>query len=593
MNHVANRDFFLSGDMVSDIQNRMAQAINYHQNGEYQQANQIYQQILISDPKNADALHYSGVIAMQTGDLERSIQLLEKAIAIQPNISGFHSNLAMAYKDNNQFQPALDHYQKALALSPKNPVIHFNLGALYQTYERFEDAFLSYEQSLAINPKQPLVYNNMGHLFLKCGDVQHAILSSKKAMALFPNDPEIQSNYLFSLNYSIDHSFETIINEHIVWGQQYSHIHPKTPLIKRHNRIRVGYVSPDFRKHSVSKFIQAILNHHNKQHFDIYCYSNVKKSDQVTKDLQQSGVYWRDIYFQNDDMVCKQIQADGIHILVDLAGHSSNNRLMVFAKKPAPIQVTYLGYPNTTGLKQIDYRFVDKYSDPDLSCFSGSEHRIYLPNGFLCYSPSEQMPLIAQKTPSKHITFGSFNNLPKINQHVIALWSKILKSVPDSRLLLKTNGFKSTRIQEKYLQYFQKFGIDTARIQLMATVKDENAHLSLYNEIDIALDTFPYNGTTTTCEALWMGIPVITLKGQHHASCVGQSILNQTGLNTWIAKNETDYIRKAIAMAERPEDRAYCRKHLRTCLEQSYLCRQDIFVPCLENVYCQLVQKCS
>jgi predicted O-linked N-acetylglucosamine transferase (SPINDLY family) len=577
--------------MNSAIQNLMAHAIKIHQNGDYQQANQLYQQILISDPKNADALQYSGVIAMQTGNFERAIQLLESAIAIQPDNFGFYSNLAMAYKDNNQFQPALNHYKKALALNPKNPVIHFNLGALYQTYERFEDAILSYEQSLAINPGQSLVHHNLGNLLLKLGDVQNAILSAKKAMALSPNDPEIQSNYLFSLNYSIDHSPETIIKEHLHWGQQYNAFHTKKPLIQSSKRIRVGYVSPDFRKHSVSSFIKAILNYHNKKQFEIYCYSNVKKTDQVTRALKQSGVYWRDIFYQSDDVVCKQIQADGIHILVDLAGHSSSNRLMIFAKKPAPIQMTYLGYPNTTGLPQVDYRLVDKFSDPDLSCFSGSEHRIYLPNGFLCYSPSEQAPSIVRKTSSKHVTFGSFNNLPKINRHVIALWSNILKSVPDSRLLLKTGGFKSTRIQEKFLQYFHEQGIDPKRIELMASVKNERTHLSLYNEVDIALDTFPYNGTTTTCEALWMGIPVITLKGKNHAACVGVSILNQTGLSSWIAHNETDYIKKAISMAERPEDRAYCRQYLRNWISQSFLCRKDLFVPALENVYSQLVRR--
>jgi predicted O-linked N-acetylglucosamine transferase (SPINDLY family) len=574
--------------MNSDIQTLTAKAIQYHQNDDFQQANQFYQKILRINPKNVDALQYSGVIAMQTGDLNRAIQLLKSAIAIQPDISGLHSNLALAYKDNNQFDLALNHYQKALVLNPENPVIHFNLGAMYQTCEHFEDALSAYEKSLAINPEQPLVHNNLGHLFLKFGDVQNAILSSKKALALSPNDSEIQSNYLFSLNYSVDHTPETIINEHHSWGQQYNDFNQRNPITQNSGRIRIGYVSPDFRKHSVSKFIQAILNHHNKNKFDIYCYSNVKKPDNVTNTLKQSGVYWRNIYYQNDDMVCQQIQADGIHILVDLAGHSSNNRLMVFAKKPAPIQMTYLGYPNTTGLPQINYRLVDQYSDPDLSRFSGTEKRIYLPNGFLCYSPSEQTPSIAQKAPSKYITFGSFNNLPKINKHVIALWSNILKSVPDSRLLLKTNGFKSTRIKEKYLEYFQEHGIDTSRIQLMATVKDEKAHLSLYNEIDIALDTFPYNGTTTTCEALWMGIPVITLKGKHHAACVGESILNQTKLNEWIAHSETDYIKKAAGMAERPEDLSYCRKHLRNWIAQSLLCQKENFVTGLERCFADL-----
>ena len=577
--------------MYSDIQNLMAHAIKCHQNCNYHQANQLYQKILLSDPQNADAMHFSGVIAMQTGNLDRAIQLIERAIAIQPNISGFHSNLAMAYKDKEQFQPALDHYKKALVLNPRNPVIHFNLGALYQAYAHFEEARISYEESLTINPNQSLAFHNLGNLLLKLGDVHNAIVSARKAMELSPNNPEIQSNYLFSLNYSIDHSPDTIINEHLKWGQQYIPSRPKKPLIHNSNRIHVGYVSPDFRDHSVSRFIHAILYHHDMQHFDIYCYSNVKKPDHVTHSLKKSGVHWRDIYYQKDDVVCDQIQADGIHILVDLAGHSSNNRLMIFTKQPAPIQLTYLGYPNTTGLSQMNYRLVDQHSDPDLNRFSGSEHRIYLPNGFLCYSTSEQAPPIAQRSISKHITFGSFNNLPKINKHVIVLWSNILKAVPDSRLLLKTVGLKSPRTQDRYLEYFQEQGIDPARIQLMAKVKEERAHLSLYNKMDIALDTFPYNGTTTTCEALWMGIPVITLRGTSHAARVGESILNQSGLSALIAHNEADYINKAIYLAERPDDRVHFRQNLRDWMAQSVLCRKDMFVKDLENIYFQLFRK--
>jgi predicted O-linked N-acetylglucosamine transferase (SPINDLY family) len=576
--------------MNTEIQNIMARANRYHQNGDYHQAKLLYQKILFSDPQNADALQYSGIIAMQCGDLDQAIQLIEKAVTIRPDSSVFHNNLAMAYKDNDQYELAQIHYKKALALNPNNSVLHFNLGALYQTCSQDEDARIAYEQSLRINPNQPLVHHNLCNLLLNHGDVKHAILSAKTAMELSPNNPEIQSNYLFSLNYSIDHSPEEIINAHLKWGQQYRRFNQKKSITQAKNRIHVGYVSPDFRTHSVSHFIEAVLSNHDLQYFDIYCYSNVKKPDDKTNALKKCGVKWRDIYYQKDDVVCNQIQADGIHILVDLAGHSSDNRLMVFAQRPAPIQVTYLGYPNTTGLSQIDYRLVDQNSDPDLNHFCGSEHRIYLPNGFLCYTPSDQAPLISQKKPSKHITFGSFNNLPKMNKHVISLWSELLKAIPDSRLLLKTNGFKVRRIQENYLECFQEYGVDPARIQLMAKVKGEKEHLSLYNEIDVALDTFPYNGTTTTCEALWMGVPVITLKGLSHAARVGESILNQIGLNDWIAHNETDYIKKAIYLAEHPDVCLSCRKHLRKQVAQSLLCKKELFVKTLEKIYCQLVR---
>ncbi|ETR71328.1 MAG: TPR repeat-containing protein [Candidatus Magnetoglobus multicellularis str. Araruama] len=301
-------------------------------------------------------------------------------------------------------------------------------------------------------------------------------------------------------------------------------------------------------------------------------------------------VNWRDIFYLNDHAVCDLIQSDGIDILVDLAGHSSDNCLMVLARQPAPIQITYLGYPGTTGLSQVHYRLVDKHSDPDLTKYCGSEKRLHLPYGFLCYTPLEDAPLISQKTATKQVTFGSFNNLPKVNDRVIALWSKILKAKPGSQLLLKTYGFNDGVVQERYLAGFHQHGIDPDRIQLMGAVQDEKAHLSMYNAVDIALDTFPYNGTTTTCEALWMGVPVITMAGEHHAARVGVSILFQTGLDVWIARDEAEYIQKAIYLAERPDDRVYLRHHLRDWVRQSFLCQKEQFVRAFEGIVAQTIK---
>ncbi|KPA16250.1 O-linked N-acetylglucosamine transferase, SPINDLY family [Candidatus Magnetomorum sp. HK-1] len=569
----------------STIDTRMAYAIQCHKNGEIHRASQIYQEILSNTPNNPDALHYSGLAAMQFGQFDKAICLIKQAIAIRPDISGFHSNLAMAYKENNQFKMALSHYQHAISLKPDNPVLYFNLGALCQHTGQLENARTAYMESLKIKSDQPLVYHNLGNLLLKQGDVQGAIMSSSIARKLSPDDPAIQSNYLFSLNYSTEHSPQATLDEHLNWGAQYGNNGLLDVEFKSSKRIHVGYVSPDFRNHSVAHFMQAILAHHDSQKFHIFCYSNVKKLDHMTKRLQNLCSSWRDIFDLNDDDVVRQIKADGIHILVDLAGHSSNNRLMVFAKKPAPIQITYLGYPNTSGLTQISYRFVDQYSDPDLKQYSGSEKRLYLPQGFLCYYPPDKAPSISTNPPLKTVTFGSFNNLPKVNLKVIELWANILKAVPESRLFLKTKGFNDIIIRDKYMEFFQQKGINKSRIQLMGNVSNEIEHLAMYKEIDIALDTFPYNGTTTTCEALWMGVPVITLAGKYHAARVGVSLLTQLGRQDWIAKDCADYIRKAIYLANHPEERSIIRQNLRSWLTKSDLCQGKSFVRSLESAY--------
>jgi len=571
--------------------NILDHAIHRHQEGHFGEANQIYQQILASDPQNADALHYAGVAAMQMGKIDIAITYLEQAIAIRPNIGSFHSNLALAYKDNNQFDKSYEHYQKALALAPDNPILHFNVGALFQSSSRLADASNAYMNSLKYNPNQPLVYHNLGNLLLKQGDVAAAIKTSQKAVEMSPDNAEFVSNYLFSLNYSIDHSPESVLNAHLKWGQTFANTDLPKPIKTVPDRIRVGYVSPDFREHAVAKFIQAILKHHNTERFEIFCYANVKKADHMTEKLKQLPIRWRDIYFLDDQSVCHQIQKDDIHILVDLAGHSASNRLIVFAMQPAPIQVTYLGYPNTTGLRQIQYRLVDQHSDPNLNHFCGSEKRIHLPNGFLCFTPPKNAPRILKKTSPKQITFGSFNNLPKVNMRVIALWSQILKALPESRILIKTKGFNDQIIQEKYLIYFQQYGIHRNRIQLMGEIKGEQGHLDMYNAVDIALDTFPYNGTTTTCEALWMGVPVITLVGVNHVAMVGKSILSQTGLKALIARDENEYIQKAVYLASHPEERANFTHNLRKLMVSSNLCRADFFVEALESVYTSFVKK--
>ncbi len=304
--------------------------------------------------------------------------------------------------------------------------------------------------------------------------------------------------------------------------------------------------------------------------------------------MMTNADHWQNIHGMTDALVFQCIQKDGIDILVDLAGHSGNNRLKLFARKPAPIQVSYLGYPNTTGLTAMDYRFTDNVADPPgLTDAYYTEKLIRLPEGFLCYRPSVGCPDIAPPPclENGYITFGSFNNWAKINSKTIALWSDLLSRVPDSRLILKSSLASDRDAQQQLLSLFVQNGIEASRIEILSRLPVFGEHLKQYQRVDIALDTFPYNGTTTTCEALWMGVPVITLAGNTHASRVGASILSRLGLNEWIVSSVDDYLNISEALANDTDNLKCLRRTLREKFQNSSLMNEKRFLANLETAY--------
>jgi predicted O-linked N-acetylglucosamine transferase (SPINDLY family) len=339
----------------------------------------------------------------------------------------------------------------------------------------------------------------------------------------------------------------------------------------------------------VAYFFEPLLKSHDREKFEIFCYSDVKSSDSVTERLEHEADCWRAIAWKKDGAVIKQIEADNIDILVDLAGHTAGNRLPVFARKPAPIQVSWLGYPNTTGLESIDYRFTDAVADPfgrDDDYYSEELYR--LPGCFLCYGPHENAPAVSESPSVENsiVTFGSFNNLSKITPEVINAWSKILLRVEDARLVLKFKSFNDEHVRGRYSAMFTEGGISSDKIDFLSYVPGKADHLSLYNKIDIALDPFPYNGTTTTCEALWMGVPVVALAGDRHASRVGASILNAVGLDETLVANDIEsYIDNAVALAADRGALQELRVGLRQKMQDSPLCNAEDFTGRIEEAY--------
>ena len=345
--------------------------------------------------------------------------------------------------------------------------------------------------------------------------------------------------------------------------------------------------SPDFCTHSVAFFIDPILAHHDRRHIEVTCYADVAVPDTTTTRLRTLADSWRNTCRLTDAQVAEMVRADGIDILVDLAGHTADNRLLVFARKPAPVQVTYLGYPNTTGLQTVDYRLTDAWADAEELPNGYTEELVRLPHGFLRYAPPKEAPPVG-RLPARetdYVTFGSFNNLPKVNPGVVARWSEILLAVPNSRLLLKTKSFNDEATQERYFGLFAQNGVGREHLDFIGHTPSSREHLALYNQVDIGLDPFPYNGTTTTCEALWMGVPVITLAGEVHAGRVGVSLLSSVGLTELIADTADQYISLAVELAGNVNRLSSLRANLRGRVAASPLCDGQTFTHALEAAY--------
>jgi len=316
------------------------------------------------------------------------------------------------------------------------------------------------------------------------------------------------------------------------------------------------------------------------------------KEDGKTQILKNYPNAWRNIFGKGTDEVASMIYNDKVDILVELTGHTAGNRLDIVAMKPAPIQITYIGYPNTTGLSTVDYRFTDELADPSDTQQQYVEQLVRLPHCFLCYSPIPEPPPVTPlpALQRNYITFGSFNNLAKITPKVIEVWSNILNAIPSSRLIMKCKPFASATVQRRILEVFRSHGIDSSRVDLMLLMSRNFDHLSAYSGMDISLDPWPYAGTTTTCESLFMGVPVITLKGNCHAHNVGVSLISQVGLEDWIANSESQYIQLAIQYAQDIDRLQKIRNSLRETMINSYLCNGPLFTQNLESVYRQLWQ---
>ena len=600
--------------------------IEYYSSNNPDKAIECYKKAIFYKPDYADAFNNLGNCLFKQGKLEESIAKYRQAIAIQPDYATALNNLANALNDQRKFNEALVCCEKVLLITPEFPEALYNLGNAYRgmgnhveaekcyrkavainkdyaqannnlgvilcDQGKFNEAILFYKKTLAIEPDNAAAHNNIGNMYKEQGEFEKAIYHYKKALAIKPDAYSTRSNLLLSLNYCPDISQEEIYEESIKWElQQLKKNNQTNPVftntLDNSRKLRVGFISPDFRTHSVSYFFEPLLNGHEKDQLEIFCYSDVQKTDNVTKRLQQKADHWIPIYEKNDSDAAKLVRKDRIDILVDLTGHTAQNRLGVFLQKAAPIQVSWLGYPNTTGLHSINYRFTDDIADPVGDDNFYSETLLRLKNGFLCYLPDNKAPevLSPPHVKKRHITFGCFNNVTKVNSEVIELWSKILSLVPDSQLLIKSRQLSIIGLKTKLLQTFKDNGISQNRLIVKQWIPEIKNHLELYNNIDISLDPFPYNGTTTTFESLWMGVPVITLLGDRHSGRVGASILHHIGKQELIASSKDAYLEKAISLAQDNDQIIYYKNTLRKSVKNSSLTDQKEFSKKMGNAF--------
>ncbi|MBD2096641.1 tetratricopeptide repeat protein [Trichocoleus sp. FACHB-591] len=610
-----------------NISEASAIALQHFQAKRWSEAEQIYRQILQQQPNQVEdqveALSQLGLIAQQQGQiqaatqywhqaatqycqlalacfnrrqLDQAITYYQQALALQPTAPDIHTNLGNVYQDLGQAEAAIASYQKALTLKPDSAEAHNNLGNMYKRQGQLAEASTHYQRAVVLRPDLAETYNNLGNVLKDQGRMTEAIAAYRQAIAMKPGLMEAKSNLLFSLHYDSTHDPETIFAEHKRWAEQYAepltqaatpHLNDRT----RDRRLRIGYVSPDFNAHPVGFFIGSVLAAHDRANYEVFCYANLLAADGLTEQFRRFADGWRDIISLSDEQVAQLVRQDQIDILVDLAGHTAGNRILVFAHKPAPIQVTYLGYPNTTGLSAIDYRLTDTWADPvGVADTRHTESLVRLPRGFLCYQAAQNAPTVeALPALTKgYVTFGSFNNLAKVTPEVIATWANILKAVPQSQMVLKYKALTDAATRQRFHDLFAQHGVTSDRVHLLGHVSSFAEHLALYHQIDIGLDSFPYNGTTTTCEALWMGIPVITLAGKSHAARVGMSLLANLGLTDLIAVSSGEYVALAKRLAEDRDRLRFLRSNLRYLMSRSPLTNGRGFTQTLESLYRQM-----
>jgi tetratricopeptide (TPR) repeat protein len=522
------------------------------------------------DPADPELQRNLGAVLLRAGRHHEAAGAFNAALTLDPSDlqSCLHLGACLAALGDHDL--ARQAYEKWLRLNARHAgVMQALAAALIQTGE--VDAALAWAEKAQAAAPHPLTELQIGHALVQMRRQAEGLARCRAAIRAGGDDPALYPVLLLSLNY-LHEEPEPILAAHREFGTRLPPAGQRPPWPGRAagERLRVGYVSSDLVRHSVPFFLGPLLEHHDPERFEVTCYHGNARSDDVTARLKSCARHWVECAALSDEALARRIRADGIDILVDLIGHTAHSRSRVFAAAPAPLQIAYLGYPTVSGVAALDYRITDAVIDPD-DLFQGpGELPLRLPRSMFCYRPDEQAPALAPPPALRngHVTFGSFNNTAKLTDRTLDLWAAALNAVPGSRLLLKAASATQVSVRAGIESHLAARGIAAGRLTLLARTADDRSHLALYNEVDIALDSYPYNGATTSCEALWMGLPVLTRRGRTHTSRMGASLLGAIGRSGWVADNDAQFGALAQALAADPAAlaawRAGAREHLRT-----------------------------
>ncbi|MGC4030193.1 MAG: tetratricopeptide repeat protein [Tepidisphaeraceae bacterium] len=576
----------------ADVHNNLGTALI--QLGRHAEAIDSCKMAIGLNASHAEAHNNLGSALRGLGLTQNAIAEYEIAAAARPGFIEPRRNLAVVLNDVGRREEALAAIDEVLTLDPALPNEHFLRAMILRDLGRQDESVAAMRKTLELEPTHANALTAVGYAMLEQGELDAAMDALRRSVAVRP-DPQAHSNMLMTINYHPGFSPAELLREH----QAFAELHEK-PLLAGHRphtntrqpgrRLRIGYVSPDFRAHSVSYFLEPILQHHDHSQFEIFGYAHITSPDLSTWRLRAQIDQWREVPNRNPHDIAEMIRQDGIDILVDLAGHTGNNALTVFARRPAPVQVNMIGFPSTTGLASMDYRISDALCDPpgESDAFS-TERIVRLPKTFWAYLPPATAPDVGELPAAANgfVTFSSVNNFTKITPHVLTAWSKILAGVPGSRLVFQATAVQSRQVRDAVHRVFDAAGVDRDRLEFRAWT-DLAGYLGLLNQSDLTLDPFPFNGGTTTCHSLWMGAPVLTLAGDRHAARMGLSILTNAGLSEFIATDADDYVRRGIALATDTPRLAAVRASLRDRLSQSPLLDGKRFTADLEAAYRQM-----
>jgi protein O-GlcNAc transferase len=565
----------------------MQQALEHQRAGRLSQAAALYRGILESSPNDADALHYLGLLLRQTGHMQEAVDAMRRSIELHPTAPHFYNNLGNTLQSCGDLPGAIDAYHRSLELRPDTALVHNNLGNVARQLGQVDLACSHLESALRLAPNSADVQSNLGLVYKDQGRLEDAMHAFERALAINPSFVAAHSNLVYTMIFHEGHRPEEILARHLEWNRRHAeplavHRRPHDNDATSDRRLRIGYVSPDLRENVLAHFMIPLFERHDHARFEVFCYSGVIRPDRHTQRIRACADAWRSTVGLADQVLADLIRQDRIDLLVDTTMHMSASRLTMFAHKPAPVQVSWFAYPGTTGVSAIDYRITDPYLDPPGPGDTNySERSLRLPDSFWCYDPLTTLPSV-RPLPARangYITYGCLNNFCKVNDQVLKLWGSVLRASDNARMILLSPEGKHR------FALLEKLKIDPERIEFVA-MRPRQAYLELYHRIDLCLDTFPYNGHTTSLDAYWMGVPVVTLVGPTVVGRAGWSQLNNLRLQEQLAAwSPEEFTRIALDLAADLPRLAHLRETLRERLQASPLMDADRFVRNVEGAY--------